>query len=172
MSNKLCSSFKLKFGHFELRYSFTNCTNCLLESDDDLKIMFMVCRMMNDQLIHIDVRDTAVVNDVETVNMNLIASPFLLEVVHNDDNVEQDEDTCKDSSSTFSIVDSNATSSSCLSIDFDGSSSDFGNEYLGKYMVVVEVVSIYRLIGRVILLMRVRSLMVEFVNSVISWLSI
>ncbi|CAL2266428.1 unnamed protein product [Prunus armeniaca] len=41
LSNELCSRFKLKLGHFELRYSFTDCSNCLLESDDDLKIMFM-----------------------------------------------------------------------------------------------------------------------------------
>ncbi|KAI5313580.1 hypothetical protein L3X38_042756 [Prunus dulcis] len=41
VSNELCSRFKLKLDHFELRYSFTDCSNCLLESDDDLKIMFM-----------------------------------------------------------------------------------------------------------------------------------
>ncbi|XP_021832752.1 uncharacterized protein LOC110772604 [Prunus avium] len=41
VSNELCSRFKLKLGHFELRYSFMDCSNCLLESDDDLKIMFM-----------------------------------------------------------------------------------------------------------------------------------
>ncbi|KAI5350246.1 hypothetical protein L3X38_003137 [Prunus dulcis] len=110
-----------------------DCSNCSLESNDDLKIMFMVCGLMKDQLIHIVVRDKAVVNDVQTVNTNIIASPFLLEVVHNNGSVEQDEDICKDSSVVGSIVDSSAASSSCLSIDFDGSSSEFGNDYLGKY---------------------------------------
>ncbi|CAL8170127.1 unnamed protein product [Prunus armeniaca] len=42
VSNELCSRFKLKLGNFELRCSFTDCSNCLLESDDDVKIMFMV----------------------------------------------------------------------------------------------------------------------------------
>ncbi|XP_020426572.1 uncharacterized protein LOC109950842 [Prunus persica] len=133
VSNKLCSRFKLKLGYFELRYSFTDCYNCLLESDDHLKIMFMVCRLMKDQLIHIAVRDRAVVNHVQTVNTNINASPFLLEAVPNNDSFAQHEDTCKDSSQTGSIVDSSAASSSCLSMDFDGISSEFGNEYLGKY---------------------------------------
>ncbi|XP_034197297.1 uncharacterized protein LOC117612741 [Prunus dulcis] len=133
LSNELCSRFKLKLGHFELRYSFMDCSNCLLESDDDLKIMFMVCGLMKDQLIHIAVRDKAVVNHVQTVNTNMIASPFLLESAPNNYSFAQDEDTCKDSSQTGSIVDSSAASSSCLSMDFDGISSEFGNEYLGKY---------------------------------------
>ncbi|CAL8117861.1 unnamed protein product [Prunus armeniaca] len=95
LSNKFCSRFKLKLGHFELRYSFTDCSNCLLELDDDLKIMFMA--------------------------------------VPNNDSFAQDEDTCKYSSQTGSIVDSSAASSSCLSMNFDGVSSEYGNEYLGKY---------------------------------------
>ncbi|XP_020415494.1 uncharacterized protein LOC109948013 [Prunus persica] len=96
--------------------------------------MFMVCGLMKDQLIHIaNVRDKAVVNHVQTVHTNIIASPFLLEAVPNNDSFAQDEDTCKDSSQTGSIVDSSAASSSCLSMDFDGISSEFGNEYLGKY---------------------------------------
>lgn len=132
VSNELCSRFKLKLGHFELRYLFTNCSNCLLESDDDLKIMFMICGLMKNQLIHIAVRDKAVVNHVQTVNTNIIASLLLLEAVPNNDSVAQDEDTCKDSSVAGSIVDSSAASS-CLSIDFDGISSEFGNDYLGKY---------------------------------------
>ncbi|XP_021833443.1 uncharacterized protein LOC110773249 [Prunus avium] len=134
LSNELYSRFKLMLGHFELRYSFIDCSNCLLESDDDLKVMFMVCGLMKDQLIHIYVRDKAVVvNYVQTVNTNIIASPFLLEAVPNNDNFAQDEDTCKDSSVAGSIVDSSAGSSSCLSIDFDSTSSEFGNDYLGKY---------------------------------------
>ncbi|XP_008241210.1 PREDICTED: uncharacterized protein LOC103339655 [Prunus mume] len=131
VSNELCSRFKLKLGHFELRCSFTDCSNCLLESDDDVKIMFMVCGLMKDQLIHIAVRDKAIVNHVQTVNTNIIASPFLLEVVPNNDSFAQDEDTCKDSSQTGSI--SSAASSSYLSMDFDGISSEFGNKYLDKY---------------------------------------
>ncbi|CAL9011873.1 unnamed protein product [Prunus brigantina] len=133
VSNELRSRFKFKLGHFELRYSFTDCSNCLLESDDDLKIIFMVCGLMKDQLIHVAVRDRAVVNHVQTVNTNIIASPFWLEVVPNNDSFAQDEDTCKDSSQTGSIVDSSAASSSCLSMDFNGISSEFGNQYLGKY---------------------------------------
>ncbi|CAL8114057.1 unnamed protein product [Prunus armeniaca] len=133
LSNELCSRFKLKLGHFELRYSFMDCFNCLLELDDDLKIMFMVCGLTMDQLIHIAVRDKAVVNYVQTVNTNIIASPFLLEAVPNNDSFAQDEDTCKYSSQTGSIVDSSAASSSCLSMDFDGISSEYGNEYFGKY---------------------------------------
>ncbi|CAL8083918.1 unnamed protein product [Prunus armeniaca] len=133
VSNELCSRFKLKLCHFELRYSFMDYSNCLLESNDYLKIMFMVCGLMKDQLIHIVVWDKAVVNDVQKVNTTIIASRFLLEVVHNNGSIEQDEDICKDSSVVGSIVDSSAASSSCLSIDFDGSSSEFGNDYLGKY---------------------------------------
>ncbi|CAL8164167.1 unnamed protein product [Prunus armeniaca] len=133
LSNELCSRFKLKLGHFELRYSYTDCSNCLLELDDDLKIMFMVCGLTKDQLIHIAVRDKAVVNYVQTVNTNIIASPFLLEVVPNNYSFAEDEDTCKYSIQTGSIVDSNAASSSSLSMDFDGISSEYGNEYLGKY---------------------------------------
>ncbi|CAL2265730.1 unnamed protein product [Prunus armeniaca] len=133
LSNELCSRFKLKLGHFELRYSFTDCSNCLLELDDDLKIMFMVCGLTKNQLIHIVVRDNAVVNYVQTVNTNIIASPFLLEAVPNNYSFAQDEDTCKYSIQTGSIVDSSATSSSCLSMDFDGISSEYGNEYLSKY---------------------------------------
>lgn len=133
LSNELCSRFKLKLGHFELRYSYTDCSNCLLELDDDLKIMFMVCGLTKDQLIHIAVRDKAVVNYVQTVNTNIIASPFLLEAVPNNYSFAQDEDTCKYSIQTGSIVDSSAASSSCLSMDFDGISSEYGNEYLGKY---------------------------------------
>ncbi|CAL2227495.1 unnamed protein product [Prunus armeniaca] len=133
LSNELCSRFKLKLGHFELRYSYTDCSNCLLELDDDLKIMFMVCGLTKDQLIHITVRDKAVVNYVQTVNTNIIASPFLLEAVPNNYSFAQDEDTCKYSIQTGSIVDSSAASSSSLSMDFDGISSEYGNEYLGKY---------------------------------------
>ncbi|CAL2260034.1 unnamed protein product [Prunus armeniaca] len=133
LSNELCSRFKLKLGHFELRYSYTDCSNCLLELDDDLKIMFMVCGLTKDQLIHIAVRDKAVVNYVQTVNTNIIASPFLLEAVPNNYSFAQDEDTCKYSIQTGSIVDSSAASSSSLSMDFDGISSEYGNEYLGKY---------------------------------------
>ncbi|BFG27154.1 hypothetical protein CerSpe_134280 [Prunus speciosa] len=131
LSNEFCSRFKLKLGHFELRYSFTDCSNCLLESDDDLKVMFMVCGLMKDQLIHISVRDKAVVvNHVQAVYTDIIASPFLLEAAPYNDNIE---DTCIDSSVAGSIVESNAASSSCLSIDFDSTSSEFGNDYLGKY---------------------------------------
>ncbi|CAL2237236.1 unnamed protein product [Prunus armeniaca] len=133
LSNELCSRFKLKLGHFELRYSFTDCSNCLLELDDDLKIMFMVCGLTKDQLIHIAVRDKAVVNYVQTVNTNIIASPVLLEAIPNNDSFAQDEDACKYSSQIDSIVDSSAASSSCLSMDFDSISSEYGNEYLGKY---------------------------------------
>ncbi|CAL9018268.1 unnamed protein product, partial [Prunus brigantina] len=86
-----------------------------------------------DELIHIAVRGKAVVNHVQTVNTNIIASPFLLEAVPNNDSFAQDEDTCKYSSQTGSIVDSSAASSSCLSTDFDGISSEYGNKYLGKY---------------------------------------
>ncbi|CAL2238331.1 unnamed protein product [Prunus armeniaca] len=96
LSNELCSRFKLKLRHFELR-------------------------------------DKVVVNYVQTVNTNIIASPFLLEVVPNNYSFAQDEDTCKYSSQTGSIVDSSAASSSCLSMDFDSISSEYGNEYLGKY---------------------------------------
>ncbi|XP_020421402.1 uncharacterized protein LOC109949708 [Prunus persica] len=94
VSNELCSRFKLKLGHFELKYSFTDCSNCLLESDDDLKIMFVA--------------------------------------VPRNDNFAQDEDTCKNSS-VAGIVDSSAAFSSCLSMDFDGISSEFGNDYFGIY---------------------------------------
>lgn len=98
-------------------------SNYLLELDNDLRVMFMVCGLMKDQLIHIFVRDKAVINDLQLVVGN-ISFAFPLNV-GNTSSLSLIKDSSMD---VIATIDSNVMSSSCLSSEVCSSNEDV-NQY-------------------------------------------